>query len=246
MRLSDLDLQQLDPIWAQGLTPMRKDKLFVTLIEDLKEARERLAANSQNSSRRPRTDAPWTSVPATAAQVDVSQIPPGAVEDKPQPDVKASPKDAQTTTTSPQDSPTSAQPAPASEKRKVGHQEGAPGHGRALTLAVSATHTHMASHCAICQDALEAHSFRPLGGHYVLDVTISAHQGLAGISVTHEKHIYGQTPCAGCGHLNHSEPGSCPDDASWKKLPMNERGLVGPMLASLIVCMAQRMRLSRR
>ena len=27
---------------------------------------------------------------------------------------------------------------------------------------------------------------------------------------------------------------------------MNERGLVGPMLASLIVCMAQRMRLSRR
>ena len=246
MRLSDSDLQQLDPIWAQGLTPMRKDKLLVTLIEDLKEARERLAANSQNSSRPPRTDAPWTSVPATAAQVDVSQISPGAVEDKHQPDVKASPKDAQTATTSPQDSPTPAQPVPASEKRKVGHQEGAPGHGRALTLAVSATHTHMVSHCAICQDALEAQSFRPLGGHYVLDVTISAHQGLAGISVTHEKHIYGQTPCAGCGHLNRSEPGSCPDDASWKKLPMNERGLVGPMLASLIVCMAQRMRLSRR
>ena len=265
MKLSDTDLKQLDTAWALGLPPLRKDKLLVTLIEDLKEARERLAANSQNSSRPPRTDAPWTSVPATVAQVDASQTPPDAVADKPQPDAKAPPKDAQdvrtpaqdnpttappaqdnpTTVPPAQDSPTTAPPAPANQKRKVGHQDGAPGHGRALTLPVSATHTHMASHCAVCQDALEAHSFRPLGGHYVLDVTISAHQGLAGISVTHEKHIYGATPCAGCGHLNHSEPGSCPDDSSWKNLPMNERGLVGPMLASLIVCMAKRMRLSR-
>ena len=40
MKLSDTDLKQLDTAWALGLPPLRKDKLLVTLIEDLKEARE--------------------------------------------------------------------------------------------------------------------------------------------------------------------------------------------------------------
>jgi len=246
MKLSDTDLQQLDPTWVLGLTLSRKDKLLVTLIEDLKEARERLAANSHNSSRPPRTDAPWASVPLIIDKPAASSTVSGAVANKPAAAAKSSPKDAQAAETSPTEGQASAPSAQASEKRKVGHQEGAPGHGRALTLPVSATHTHMTSHCVVCQDALDAQSFRPRGGHYVLDITISALEGLAGINVTHEKHIYGETPCAGCGHLNHSEPGSCPDDASWKKLSLNERGLVGPMLASFIVCLAQRMRLSRR
>lgn len=236
MKLSDTDLQQLDSAWALGLQPQQKDKLLVTLIEDLKEARERLGANSQNSSRPPRTDALWESVAGTVAQTEESQTSLDTQADKPQPDTKATPKDNQTAAT----------PAPDSEKRKVGHQEGTPGHGRPLTLAVSAIHTHMASHCVVCQQALRAKNFSTKGGHYVVDIAISANQGLAGISVTHEKHLYGETACEGCGHRNHSTPGSCPDDASWKKVPMNERGLVGPMLASLIVCLAQRMRLSRR
>lgn len=246
MKLSDTDLQQLDKAWALDLQPVQKDKLLVVLIDDLKEARERLAANSQNSSRPPRTDAPWTSVPAPVAQTEASKTPPGAVADKPPPDAKAPPKDAQTEKTPHQDSSTTAPPAQASERRKVGHQEGDPSQGRALTLAVSAIHTHMPSHCAVCQAALEAKNFRTLGVHYVLDIALSANQGLAGLDVTHEKHLYGQTHCQDCGHLNHRAPGSCPDDASWKKLSMSERGLVGPTLASLIVCMAQRMRLSRR
>jgi hypothetical protein len=208
MKLSDTDLKQLNAAWALGLQLVQKDKLLVVLIDDLKEARERLAANSQNSSRPPRTDAPWTGVPGSDAQGEVPQTPGGAVADKPQPDAKAPPKGAQTEKTPPQDSstptpsaqdspmpapaaqdsstpapaaqdspttasstqdsPTPAPAAPASEKRKVGHQKGDPGHGRALTLAVSATHTHMRSHCAVCQAALEANDFRPLGGHYVV------------------------------------------------------------------------------
>lgn len=236
MKLSDTDLQQLDPDWALGLESGRKDKLLVTLIEDLKEARERLKANSQNSSRPPRTDAPWESVAGTHAKVEESETSPAAKAEKPEDDSKAHSKDTLEKAT----------PAQANKKRKVGHQEGTPGHGRSLMLAVSATRVHMTSHCAVCQEALDANNFLPQGGHYVVDISVSANQGLAGISVTHEKHIYGEIVCDGCGHHNHSEPGSCPDDTSWKKLPMNERGLVGPMLASLIVCLAQRMRISRR
>ena len=236
MKLSDSDLQQLDPAWALGLGPVQKDKLLVTLIDDLKEARERLGANSQNSSRPPRTNAPWESVAGTETQAEESQTSAEAVEGKPKDDTNALTTDGQAKAT----------PTQASEKRKVGHQKGAPSQGRTLTLAVSATHTHMASHCAVCQEALEAKNFCCQGGHYVVDICISANQGLAGISVTHEKHLYGEIICQGCGHHNHSKPASCPDDASWKNLPMNERGLVGPMLVSLIVCLAQRMRLSRR
>ena len=73
MKLSDSDLQQLDPAWALGLGPVQKDKLLVTLIDDLKEARERLGANSQNSSRPPRTNAPWESVAGTETKAEESQ-----------------------------------------------------------------------------------------------------------------------------------------------------------------------------
>ena len=244
MKLSNTDLQKLDPAWALSLQPVQKDKLLVVLIDDLKEARERLAGNSQNSSRPPRTDAPWTSVPAPVTQAGASQTPPEAVADKPEAEAKAPQQDS--AKTPPQDSQATPAPTQTQDKRKVGHQKGDAGHGRELTLAVSAIHTHMPSHCVVCEAVLDPQSFCALGGHYVLDIAVSSNQGLAGLDVTHEKHLYGQICCEGCGHLNHSEPGSCPDDKAWEKLSMNERGLVGPMLVSLIVCMAQRMRLSRR
>ena len=57
MKLSDSDLQQLDEARVLRMQPEHKDKLLVTLISDLKEARERLNANSQNSSRPPCSNA---------------------------------------------------------------------------------------------------------------------------------------------------------------------------------------------
>ncbi len=235
MKLTDADLRQLDEVRVLRLQPQQKDKLLVTLIKDLKEARERLAANSNTSSRPPRSDAPWISAPVTEPQAQTPQKRTAVVDDNGQSDDKAPPENGKSET----------KQAAAGVKNKVGHQFGAPGHGRALTLPISRIHTHIASHCVVCGAALEAKNFRALGGHYVLDIDITAQLGLAGIRVLHEKHLYGETPCT-CGHLNHSAAGSCADDPSWKKLPMNERGLVGPVLASLIVCLAQRMRQTRR
>jgi hypothetical protein len=63
MKLSDTDLRQLTKESVLRLEPAKKDHLLITLIDDLKEARECLAANSQNSSRPPSSDAPWISVP---------------------------------------------------------------------------------------------------------------------------------------------------------------------------------------
>jgi hypothetical protein len=57
--LSDFDLQQLDGQELTALPAEQKDALLVELLWDLKDARERLKANSQTSSRPPRSDPPW-------------------------------------------------------------------------------------------------------------------------------------------------------------------------------------------
>ena len=235
MNLSDSDLRQLNAEKLLSLQPVQKDKLLVSLLDDLKEARERLAANSTNSSRPPRSDAPWVSVPAAEPEAEVPPLAPPADE------ITDAVPDIETPTTSRATVPT---PPDAKVKRKAGHQTGEPGHGRVQILPISTVHTHISSSCAVCGEPLNPEYFRPLGGHYVLDIDITPHQGLAGIRVTHDKHIYGETACT-CGHLNRSEPGSCPKDPFWIKLPMNERGLVGPTLASLITCLSLRMHPSR-
>jgi hypothetical protein len=61
MKLSDFDLQQLDEARLQSLPEKQKDALLVKLLEDLKEARERLKATSKTSSRPPSSDSPWLS-----------------------------------------------------------------------------------------------------------------------------------------------------------------------------------------
>ena len=240
MKLSDSDLRQLDKARVLGMLPQHKDKLLLTLIDDLREARERLGANSQNSSRPPRTDSPWSSTPDQEHQ---AKTPPKSSTEIDKNEPIDDKQEGVNPTAQPSDS--TAQPSESTVKRKVGHQLHAPGHGRELTLPISAIQTHAPCHCAICGEALDAQHFLAHSGHYVLDIDITPNLGLAGIRVTHEKHLYGEIACT-CGHINSTEPGSCPDDPSWKKLPMNERGIVGPTLASLIVCMAQRMRLSRR
>ncbi len=53
MYLSDFDLQQLDEQKLMALPAEQKDALLVKLLWDLKDARERLKANSQTSSRPP-------------------------------------------------------------------------------------------------------------------------------------------------------------------------------------------------
>ncbi len=60
----------------------------------------------------------------------------------------------------------------------------------------------------------------------------------------HDEHLYGEIRCA-CGHVNRTEPGRCPAEPLWE-VELSEWHLVGPMLLSLIVCLSQRMRLSRR
>ena len=58
MHLSDFALQQLDKARLSALTVSQKEALLEKALEDLKEARERLKADS----RPPSSDAPWLGV----------------------------------------------------------------------------------------------------------------------------------------------------------------------------------------
>jgi transposase len=206
----------------------------VKLLWDLQEARERLKANSQTSSRPPSSDAPWQGKSSEAEEAEESE-PVDAegealapTETSPEPEL-AKEKSADTATNKP---------------KKPGRSVGAPGPSRQLTLPISATIWHPPETCARCGQALEAEAFIARTGLDVLDVEHTAGDGLQGLQVRHDKQLYGEISCP-CGHVNRTEPGRCPSEPLWE-VQLSEWHLVGPMLLSLIVCLSQRMRLSRR
>lgn len=243
MYLSDFDLQQLDEQTLKELPAEQKDALLVKLLWDLQEAREQLKANSQTSSRPPSSDLPWQGRSSEGEDSEQSESVHGEPEGQANDEVESGEVPEQT---SPE--PKSAEGAstePATNKpKKPGRPVGAPGHSRELSLPIGDTVVHRPETCVRCGQALEPEAFIARTGLYVLDVESTAGEGLQGLQVRHDKHLYGEISCA-CGHVNRTEPGRCPAEPPWE-VELSEWHLVGPMLLSLIVCLSQRMRLSRR
>jgi transposase len=224
MNLSDFDLRPLADRDLSGLSAAEKDRLLGKLLGDLIAARERLKANSRTSSRPPSSDPPWSGVECGAEEA--------AGDEDPEPPAGNGVAALE------------AKPAAAPPK-KPGRPVGAVGHSRAVTLPVTATVPHAPPQCALCGADLPAERFTARTGLYVLDLEIERGRGLAGVQVSHRKHRYGDSGPCDCGHITRSEPGRCPDEARWQ-VGLTEWHLVGPNLASLIVCLALRMRQSRR
>ena len=241
--LSDFDLQQLDEQTLKELPAEQKDALLVRLLWDLPEARERLKANAQTSSRPPSSDAPWQGRSSEAAEPEESEPVDAAGEALANGETEAGEEPAET---SPEPEPAkekSADPA-TNQPKQAGRRVGAPGHSRQLTLPISDTIRHPPERCARCGRALEPEAFIARTGWYVLEVESSAGDGLQGLQVRHDKPLYGEISGA-CGHVNRTEPGRCPAEPLWE-VQLSEWHWVGPMRLSLIVCLSQRMRLSRR
>ena len=225
MKLKDHDLKQMNKDYLKSLPPDRLVEVSWRLLEDLKETRDRLNQTSQNSSRPSSSFAPWeTGV--------ISKNPP--TEETPPPEEKETPKPEKS------EKETTVPRQKKQVKKNRGKQKGAKGHGRKITLPITAEKEERAQECAACGAALgEADAFVARTGLYVLDVQM----GNPGLTVSHVKHVYGDTTCS-CGHVTQSKPKRCPDEANWE-VAMSEWHLVGPLLASLIICLSLRMRLSR-
>ncbi len=234
MYLNDFDLRQLASRNLEALSVAEKDQLLGKLVSDLIEARERLQANSQNSSRPPSSDPPWSGPRRETSPAEGEAEARLEGEEVAASDTEAGGLPAESTPVK-----------PAAERRKAGRQPGAPGHSRTVIGPVTATLVHVPESCAVCGGALRSEAFVARTGLYVLDLKTEPDEGLRGLTIIQHKHVYGECRCAGCGHVTRTEPARSPADPRWK-VDLSEWCCVGPRLLSLIVCLSLRMRLSRR
>ena len=242
MRLTDHDLKQIDFQYLANLSFEELLNISFKFFQDLIESRDRLNQTPLNSSRPPASFPPWQTKSVAESSTVEESLPQGSER-------------GYTGNTSASTVPTETVPAlenergkttrqattKQAEKKKPGKQAGAQGHGRQVELPITDVQHHRAGECVACGEILTEESlFEARGGLYVLDVEIRE----LGLEVTHVKHLYGYTHCS-CGHITLTEPGRCQPEPGWQ-VQLSEWHLVGPTLASLIICLALRMRLSRR
>ncbi|MEA3411939.1 MAG: DUF6444 domain-containing protein, partial [Pseudomonadota bacterium] len=133
MLLGKNSLRQIDEAYIHSLSHDDLIKLSTKLLDDLKEARERLDQNPKNSSRPPSTQAPWVSAEESDAddagceeeeETGAEEAEGQAQADRSEAGEEAPGKEegtAPTQTESEESEPPS---------RKAGKQKGAPGYGR--------------------------------------------------------------------------------------------------------------------
>lgn len=259
MHFSDHDVSQFNEPYVRSLSPDQHLAFTLKLLSDHKETRDRVNQTPQNSSIPSGSQQPWASGSGTSETDDEdgedceeAQTPQDDAEKK----SGASEDDSDTEGASepvadgnPPETPPNQNQSEKDKgkgKRKPGKQEGAPGHGRKVTLPLTGGDIiHKASHCAGCGVELgEDAVFEKRTGLYVIDLAMNL-AGILGLILTHIKHIYGDTECPCCGHTTRTEPGRCDPEAGWK-VALTEWHLVGPMLLSFIVFLKIRMHMSCR
>ncbi len=225
MSLNDHDLKQLNREYFATLSPEQLLNLAEKLLKDLRDARDRQNQTSQNSSRPSGSYAPWeqAQISDTQEQTDNTENKEGKEDKKPE-----------NGTVDPENKPDS------QKGRKPGKQRGSKGFGRTVELPVTGQEIHKEDKCAGCGEELgEDAPFEQRTGSYTLDLK----KGELGLDVTNILHIYGATGC-GCGHWTESEHGRCEHEDGWD-VEITEWHLIGPTLASLIICLSLRKRQSR-
>jgi hypothetical protein len=230
MHLSEHSLRQLDRAYLDALDEAALRGLSAKLLDDLKEARDRLNQGPSNSSRPPSSRAPWDrqgggreSDADAAADADAAE---GDREPAP---AEAKPAEAKPTQTSP--------------ARKAGKQRGAPGIGRTRVFQANATQAHYPAACAGCGRPLAPAGAVAYTGFQAVDLHWDE-PARPGLTLWVVDHRYYEMPCA-CGHRTRAAAGHGMVDPLLAGIDLSEWRRVGPGLAALIVALAYRFRLSR-
>lgn len=240
MKLSDHDLQQLNADWLRARTQEELLHVSQKLLDDLKEARERLNQNSTNSSVPSGSQPPWFHPEADAENEDDDDNPPippppedkndNGESDTKKPDTKLS-KDART-------------PKPQKTQRNPGKQPGAQGFGHTQILPVTSTEHHHACSCATCGKVFTHDTpTRAYTGFYTVDIEYGE-PDKPGIHVINTLHRYYDSTCE-CGHTTRFAPHREPPEPLFDGIELTEWRLTGPVLMSFIVFLHMRMRMSR-
>jgi transposase len=252
MKLSDYDLRQIDEERISNLSETAVKSLSITLLNDLKEARERLNQNSKNSSMPPSSEAPWDKTSkysdeekddeslddskalAKAIQTDTGLLKNACPPDEVNPSSNS--KSIAATVTPPK----TTQESP----RKAGKQPGAQGFGREQKITIHHYEHHHPDQCALCNhDSDPEHN----SVAYTAFDTLTLEWGdliQPGVKVINTRHTYYEDVCL-CGHVTRAEPFRAPPDSLLPDVELSQWRLIGSSLAALIVCLGLRLRLSR-
>ncbi len=231
MQLSNDDLSQLDEKELLNLSEDDLRRISIKLLTDLKEARERLNQNSHNSSRPPSSEAPWEKETQQDDSSNHSEETDKSDNKKPPPTEKAD-KEAKQSSKNKTEEP-----------RKPGKQLGAKGFGRTQKLAITHYHEHVPETCGCCQQPLNAKLKKATTAFETIDLEW-ANAKTSGLRLTNTKHTYYEISCH-CGHVTVKEPHRSNSVDTLQEITCSQWRLVGPGLASLIICLSYRMRLSR-
>ncbi|MDS4018916.1 MAG: IS66 family transposase [Candidatus Competibacter sp.] len=230
MHLSDHSLRQIDDVYLQSLEVEALRGLSVRLLADLKEARDRLNQGPENSSRPPRSRAPWER-PDDGRESDADAA---AEADAAADDREPGPAEA---------NPAEASPAKTPSARHPGKQPGAPGIGRTQVFRAHEERPHYPGICAGCGRALDPAGAVAYTGLQTVDLRWRE-PGRPGLTLWVVDHRYYEAPCT-CGHRTRATAGQGVVDPLLAGVELGEWRLVGPGLAALIVALALRFRLSR-
>jgi transposase len=224
MQINSHSLSQLDEAYLRKLSEEALVVLSVKLLEDLKEARERLNQNSQNSSKPPSQDAPWQRPQPEEKQTDET---PDNVEI----DV------AEKTTDTKAETKPAKPPETKDAQRKRGKVTGMQGFGRQAPERVDLTRYHPPEHCLGCQATFdEATPKTNYTGYYEIDFVKTD----TGWQVKNTLHRWQEATC-GCGHTTRQQPPRRVEDG----VAVGGFKLIGSGLATLIIALSLRYRLSR-
>jgi len=228
MHLSDHDLRQMDEGWLENLPEDKLRQVSARILQDLKEARDRLNRTPDNSSRPPSSMAPWEQGQAEG--------------DKPVTDGGGAEVSSESGQSAAGGEPAQSKP-PAGPKKKPGKQPGATGFGRTQKFAVTGEQVHRAAACTACGDVLPVDSpSQAYAAWDEIDIEVLPEGGLR-LNCT--RHTLLEVTGGCCGHVTRSEPWRAGADALWDRVDLSEWRLVGPNLAAVIAMLSLRMRLSR-
>jgi transposase len=217
MKIKDHDLRQLNEERLKTLQekdPAALLQLANRLLDDLKEARERLNQNPSNSSCPSGSQAPWFGVGDEDSPEDDEQ---GKAEDSSdeeplESDSASSGKEESGNVSSEKDEAHSneqpkkkAGKGPSSKsKNKPGKPPGAQGFGRPKELIINETTHHYPDQCAICGDHLPPESAVAHNAFYTIELILGGPES-PGLTLWVTKHIYYTIACA-CQHENKEMP----------------------------------------
>ena len=223
-RLDKEDLAQMTRDYFQSLDKESLVEVAFNLRSLAVEQWEKLQQNSENSSKPPSSDNPYSNTPTTDEKRESQES--ELSQEKEKKGFSLLEKKSKNKL-----------------KRKPGKQPGSQGKWRSQPLKAEEVVPHHPHHCAACNKGLGSEDPKPYMGHYVLELK----QEESGIPVGCQLHHYYQATCS-CGHITQAKPGTgyvSEVEGRARDLKLTEYALVGPMLASFIASLGVRYRMSR-